>query len=341
MVEQVKLNLNEPINAEAKPTLTKTPLVPKYATAAANLQGDYYSQELSKLNKFLFWNKWSKLFMVVVFSGTLLYKLWDYISVSDSIGEFIEFFTRGEIYNELFVVFPALIAILLVVGLSIYLISDDIKEVSKEFVQKSYVNKLFGFDLTKFAKLDVDSHQPQQRKSLRHGDNTQIIVYRESPIAIATVLPDEKSSVSDFIVRIQGLNVRKVYSKVDFDQLVLEWSIIRARQLLQQKAEAENVQSLSGSKVTVLIDAYSFDDERVRLLTRNGFSPLTSTFALNPYGEGKVSSTQAALQSFFGVNRTTYGLVINVDNEDSDLLMKAAKSSGFVAAPSDKVKKRR
>ncbi|CAN3372629.1 hypothetical protein DIURU_004877 [Diutina rugosa] len=339
MTRQVDLNLNEPLDAAAKPTLSKTPLVPKYATAAATLQGDYYVQEQSNLNRYLFWSPISKVYMTLVIGTALTYALWDYVVISDTPMEFLQYFRRTEVWVQLVIILPALVLIVISLGLVIFLVSDDLKDVSRNLVGNGYVNEIFGFDLVKFAKLDVDSNVPKQREQLSLGDNTQIIVYRDSPIAIATVVPDPKSTVSDFIVRISGMNIRKVYSKVDFDQLVLEWSIIRARQLLQRRAEKESIKSISGCKITVLVDAYSFDQHRVSLLLKNGFSLLSSTYQLNPFGAAP-QHWQVGLQKVFSVARRTYGLVFVVDNEDADLLMKAVKTSGFLAT-TDNVKRRR
>lgn len=339
MTKQVDLNLNEPLDATAKPTLSKTPLVPKYATAAATLQGDYYVQEQLNLNRHLFWSPILKAYMILILGSALTYKLWDYVVISDSPLEFLRFFARTDVWIDLIIVLPSLVLIVITLGLVIFMVSDDLKDVSRNLIGKGYVNEVFGFDLVKFAKLDVDSNVPKQRQQLSLGDNTQIIVYRESPIAIASVVPDPKSSVSDFIVRILGMNVRKVYSKVDFDQLVLEWSIIRARQLLQQRAEKENIKLISGCKITVLVDAYSFDHHRVSLLIKNGFLLLSLSYQLNPFGSPPLQ-WQMGLQKVFSVSRLTYGLVFVVDNEDADLLMKAVKTSGFLAA-TDNTKRRR
>lgn len=331
-MKQTDLNLNTPLDHEAKPTLARKPLAPSLASAAATLQGDYFVQLQLKLNQYLFWNRFTKTVMVMLFQLVVMYSLWDYISVSDSVGEFLMFFTRGSVWRDLFIIFPTALGIVLCVGLVIWIISDEFKHLTKNFIDSGYVNEMFGFDLVKYANLDDDAHGPKHRQQLKNGDNTQIITYRDSPIAIATVVPDPKSSVEDFVVLLQGLSVRKVYSKVDFDQLVLEWSIIRARQLLQQKADQEKVKLVSGCRISVLVDAYSWDNTRIELLKKNGFQKVGSSFRLNPFLTQQPGNVQILTQKFFGVARETYGLQFTVDNEDADLLKKASKSSGFIAA---------
>lgn len=339
MVKQREVNLNEPLDVKAKPTLNKFALTPEFSQAALTLHGDYYRQLQGKCNKYIIWHPISLSIIVSACSAFMFYRLYDFISVSESIGEFLGFFWKnGEFQYLLLSFFPSLICMVAVVGCVSYFVSDDFRLISDVLPEDEFIEDLFGFDLKKFAKLSESkllkekrNLSPKEVQFLKNGENTHVVVYRDSPIAVITLKPLlDRSTETNFVVKITGLQVRKVFSKVDFDGLLLEWSFVRSREIFQDFIK--NRKNSEGSKITILTDAYSFDKQYVNVLKSRSFGKISSSYELSPFKriakkEGaRVGSSWILLNKVFNVSRDTYGVTLFTKDADEDLILKASKS---------------
>lgn len=302
---QKKVDLNQPLDADVKPTLVKTNLAPQYAEAALTLHGDYYRQLQSKCNRHILWHPASVATVVAGLAVATSYVLWDLIVVLDSLEEFYKLLLNNKAL--LTGIFPALILIVAVLGLISFLVSDDFRTISDELGKPANIQVLFGFDLTKYAKLKTGG-SPKEEKLLKTGsDNTHLVVYRDLPIAVVTVKPlYDNSTDASFFVKITGLHVRKVFAKVDFDTLLLEWAVARSKDLFDEYVKAKKYKSVEGCKITLLIDGYSFDKDYIPNKER-AFSVVSES-----YGEGKVFGVlpQQLLNLFFGVSKRTYAMTL-------------------------------
>lgn len=317
MVKQIPLNLNVPLDVNSESTLSKTSLTPELATASTVLIGDYYVQQQGKLNKHILLHRITVSISVVLVSSIITYNIWDYIVVSDSIREFLRFFLVRDFIFEIVSSLPVLLFISAIIGIVSYLISDDLKEVSKKLIEDNYVGDIFGFDLVKFAKIDKDAKlSATDVEFLKQGENTLILVYRNSPIAIATVVVAPSEESSTFVVKITGLHVRKVFEKVEFDQLLLDWCVSRSHHLFREYAKSKKIKNISDFKIQVLIDAYNWDEKYVKTIVKNKFVPISESWEINPFSIKQVAWWQLLANKLFVVKRITYGLTLSPESEE-------------------------
>jgi hypothetical protein len=317
MVEQIPLNLNVPLDVNSESTLSKTPLTPQLATASTVLVGDYYVQQQGKLNKYILLHRITVSISVVLVTSIMTYKIWDYIAVSDSIGEFLRFFLVRDFIFEIVSSLPVLLFISAIIGIVSYLISDDLKEVSKKLIKDNYVGDIFGFDLVKLAKIDKDAKLSQNDvEILKQGENTLMLVYRNSPIAIASVVEAPSEDPSTFVVKITGLHVRKVFEKVEFDQLLLDWCISRSYHLFKEYAKSKKIENTSDVKIQILIDAYNWDEKYVKTIVKNKFVPKSESWEINPFSVTPVAWWQLLANKLFLVKRITYELTLSSESEE-------------------------
>lgn len=318
MAIQKDVNLNEPLNDKAPPTLEKRSLTPELAQAALILHGDYYSQLQAKCNRCVFWHPISTTFLVISTSIFTYYRLYDYISISESFGEFFSFFSKSRDFQfQVMGIFPWLVCVFGIVGIIAHFVSDVYKDISIKLPQLNYLEKLFGFNLKEYARLSQSTLLKQKRKLtsresifLKNGENTHIVMYRDSPIAIITLRPLlDESSESNFVIKITGLHVRKAFAKVDFDVLLLEWSYRRARELLKDYNPKKD------AKITIVTDTFSFDKQIIKTLENQSFQKVSSSFALNSFqteSETGVLSyiTSTGAHKTFGISKDTYSITL-------------------------------
>ncbi|KAK6202699.1 inorganic phosphate transporter Pho86 [Scheffersomyces amazonensis] len=330
MVQQRPLDLSQPLDQNASPKLEKVPLTPELIESALVLHGDYYGQSQSRLNRFLFWHPVSLTIYSIVFPIALAYGLWDYITISDSIGEFFYYFARStDPFFEILGVLPAIVITLGIIGLISYLISDDIKTVSDELPKQEYAKQIFGFDIKLFSWLDPTVNKEKSDiELLALGNNTQFIIYRESPIAVCTINPDyENSTEKEFIVRLTGLHIRKVFQKVDFDDLLLDWAIIRSRELFKPFSKKLKIKNIEESKITITTKAYTFNKQQIDILLKKDFVEVDSTIDLNPFVKSKYSSIQKAVYKYLNIGIKTFAFSFIPKSEDEDLLIKLGQDA--------------
>ncbi|CAH2350450.1 inorganic phosphate transporter Pho86p [[Candida] railenensis] len=324
MAPQTPLNLNEPLSKDSKSTLEQVPLTPELATAGLTLHGDYYRQSQAKFNKYLVWHPYSLAFVA---AATSIYGYLQFAKVIAESSSFWEFLYSPSTISRAMITLPGVLFGLACVGLFSHLVSDDFKTITDNLEISTYSTAIFGFDLIKFANLPIFKKLSDDKAAYDNGENTSVIIYRDSPIAIATVTPlEEQSDESNFVVQISGLHVRKVFAKVDFDEMLLEWALTRAKFLANTNPKYKD------AKVTVLTDAYSFDSQRIKLLKSNFFEKVKSSRTLNPFStiiqaekelEGLVKKKNPntnstffgirpeVLTSIFDASRITYSLTIN------------------------------
>lgn len=331
MALQNEVDLNQPLDASKPSTLSKSALTPELSHAAITIHGDYYRQLQMRLNKYVFWHPISVTVYTIIATSVLSYRLWDYIVISESIREFLSFFYRSrDFLYQILGVFPVGVVVVGCFGLLNWLASDDLRCIADNLIQRNYIGEIFGFEIAKFRKLNVtDKITPKEIKLLAKGDNSQLMIYRESPIAIATLNPlYDNSTESNFVVKITGLHVRKVFRKVDFESLMIDWAILRSRQIFQEYVG--NTKSIAGCKITVIIDAYSFDQLTIDILKRKQFGVINEDINLNPFEKKHPNLLMTLFQKLFNVKRQTYGITIMVQNENDDTLLKIANELGFL-----------
>ncbi|KAK6454464.1 inorganic phosphate transporter Pho86 [Scheffersomyces xylosifermentans] len=331
MAIQKEVNLNEPLDSNALPKLVKKNLTPDYTQAALSLHGDNYRQLQSKLNRYLFWHPYTLSVYLTVIPATFVYQTWDYILISDDIIEYLLFFIKSNDFRfQVLSVFPAIASVMAIIGVTAYFLSDELKVVSDKMITEGYATEIFGFNVHQYSKLPADLETAKDIQLYNQGANTQMIIYRDSPIAICTLNPDFENATNDKLtIRISGLHVRKVFSKVDFESLLLDWSIFRSREIFQAYAKSKGIKDVNNKKVSLLIDEMSFNDNIDLVLRMKGFVVVNETKEINPF-KNVLNSFQTLVHEVFGITRKTYELDIITNNEDTEILTKA-KENSFLA----------
>lgn len=281
MVAQKDAQLDKPLDKEAPPTIFSTNLTPEYATAALNLTIDFQRQKQSIANSYILKHRLTLTTVLLAIVSFGYYRLawiyrrggWDLVKKSNdaTFSVFIFAFLFSTCYFSL-ASRPTSI----------------LRERADSIVKNT--EEIFGVDLNKFANLVPTLGK--NKGELAKGENTQIIVYRDTPIAIISVLPvAELSSDEEFVVKITGIGIRKVYLKSGILQDLIDWAIKRAQKLNTKKAK----------RLTVLVEALSVDAALISVLKDKQFQKietlkLSESFFLNKYG----------------INREIWGVSLNV-----------------------------
>lgn len=314
MVAQKDIDLNTPLDAQRPSTLIKSPLTPELAKAAVTLHGDRYKQSQANLSRSIIWHPYFVALYSLIFPSVLAYYLWDYISISDNLVELYIIASRNKkdfIFHVLMAA-PTITGIFGIFGFMAYILADEVGTITDRYVAQKYCDFTFGFDVKEFA-------QDPKTPLLKNGKNSELVIYRDQPIAIATLKPDwEQSTPENFIVNITGIHVRKVFNQVGFDKLLIEWAVLRSRELYQDYLIRKGSKVKNGT-IFVISDAYSFDKHQEKTLLHCGFKLLSSSFELNPFNTS-LKSYQKFLHKLLDIRRDTFGLLLTTERDDVELL---------------------
>lgn len=314
-VEQKKVDLNQPVDGTKESKLEFTALTPELSEASLTLHGDYYRQMQSLFTKNILWHKTTISIIVLVLGCYNYYILSDYIEVSESIGEFIQI-TRSNKPLGISLLFNSMVFLgcLGVTGVGSLFVSDEFKIISDKLAKPAYQQYIYGFELTKFAKLNPESNNAKDKKMLANGANSQIVLYKEEPIATITLKPLVEKKDTNLVVKITGINSRKAYKPLNFEQLLLDWAMNRAKDMLLAHLKEKKLKHSEGCKTTVLIDNYSFNHEFAEFLIQNKFQKIDSSANYNPTGE-KTAILDGIVNLLFKSTRDTYAIHV-IDNKN-------------------------
>ncbi|KAI5969466.1 PHO86 [Candida margitis] len=329
MVTQKHIDLNAPLDVNVPSTLKKSPLTPELAKAAITLHGDRYKQSQANLTRYVIWHPYSIALYSLIFPSILVYSLWDYFEISDNLVEFYTIASRNkrDFAFHVISVAPLIASVFGIFGFFSFILGDEVGTITDRYVAQKYCDFTFGFDIKEFA-------QDPKTPLLKEGKNSELVIYRDQPIAIATIKPDwEQSTPENFIVQITGLHVRKVFNKIDFDQMLIEWAVLRSRELYQTYLTSKNSKVKNGT-ILIVTDAYSFDKKFEKTLFSSGFRIFNSSYELNPFSP-TLKGYQEVLHKLLGLKRDTFGILLTTEKDDVDLL----KESDLLEK--DQVRKRR
>lgn len=277
MVEQKELDLNKPLDASASAVISRIPLDPSLATLALTLHGDYFRQLQSKCNRRIVWDPLVLLLLLAAFVGFTSYLFYGLYEVSDSFGEFLELLWRNKLVLTNY--FPALIVAASFVGVITFSITDEFRTMSDMLGSDAYMATLFRFPLRIYANAtEEDMDSPL---IISGSESTDLIEYRESPIAVVTVVPEpEKSGSLTFYAKIAGLHVRKAYSKAGLESELLQYAKEKAKHLAARYAK-DNKLNAKNLKIILMAEGYTIDSVLPSLYLNNGFKIVGSTYNIN------------------------------------------------------------
>lgn len=228
MAIQRKIDLNQPLKGSGESKIELISLTPDLCEAALILQGDYYRQVQSTFTKHVLWHRAVLSTIIGILASYTYWELKDYIEVAESFSDFVRLARKsGDLLTALLFNSTILLVCLGFVGIFSYLISDEFRIISDRLITDPYIDYLFGFDIKKLSKLEIDTKDLKQKKLINNGLNSQLITYKGEPFGIITLktLP-EKSTDANLIVKITGLSIRRAFRPLDFEQILLDWALL-------------------------------------------------------------------------------------------------------------------
>lgn len=311
MAVQKEIDLNLPLDANAEPVLKRTPLHPSLATAALTLHGDYYRQLQSKANSAIVWHPFVQAYIYIVFAAATVYIYSELYEISDTWGEFVALALRNKYFLTKY--FPPMIFVAGLVGILSFTATDDFKTISDKLATDLYMALLFRFPLRIYA--NAEEKDMKNAMIVSASESTDIIEYRNAPIAVVTVVPMPNESTSDtFYAKITGLHVRKAYRAAGVELDLLDSAREKAM-LLSKRYVADN--KLKAVKTVLLVDSFSFDQRLTGIYQRAGFTVKSSTVALNAFSSKQSESflhflPAKALYKHLGISRLTLELEVEL-----------------------------
>lgn len=130
-------------------------------------------------------------------------------------------------------------------------------------------------------------------------NNTHIIVYRNTPIALISISKNNALSKKNesLTMNINCLGARKVYLPSGVVHDMIDWAMIRTKALCS--ATGEKVDSLR-----LIVEVFSFDEKMKQILRRKGFVFVQS---------GKIMENRL-LGGLFGVKKELWGCQFRFNN---------------------------
>lgn len=288
--KQVDARLNEPLNSETPPTIFSSDLKPEYATAALNMAADFVRQKQSLANMSVLGHP-----LIVVFVWMVaIYFAAPKVTVPADFGDtFFSFIWRSISQNKSVV--PTVIIFGCLSTIVVFTLMSRVTEtffnsLSRDILDSQGQN-VFGVNLKKLVEKKCTDQELQQAK------NTYIVVYRDTPVALVSLVENKILSTKDSLVMsVSTMGSRKVYEKSGIIEDLIDWCTIRTKQ--------QYVQGHHEGKMKLLIDIYSFDVDIKGILKRKGFTLVKSTKLHESFILGKI----------FGMKKELWGLQFHFQN---------------------------
>ena len=216
-VPQVDALLDRPLDIDAPPTIYSVNLKPEYGTAALNLSADFIKQEQAQANKYLFFHP---IILIVLAFGLLIYltpRVYFPLRNTGSVAGWfyqLALINRREVLTGL--VFTAIGASFLFTLLS--RVSDSYFKSKINQLVASKGEKVFGINLNDL----VARHETEDPVV----NNTHIIVYRETPIALISLSPNMTLSTNEnLVMSVTTVGCRRVYVKSGIIEDLIDWAM--------------------------------------------------------------------------------------------------------------------
>ncbi|SCU87728.1 LADA_0E05798g1_1 [Lachancea dasiensis] len=287
--KQIDASLNEPINKDAPPTIYGTNVKPELANAVLNLSVDFLKQQQALANGFVMWHP--KTWISVLLAATLYlvsHATWprNTRTVSGFVMQFV-------LMNQT-VLLTFLIVVVLSTSMIFTLLSKFTEKMFQEKIDRvvqSDGDVVFDFGLTKLANGTLKDKSKLQ--------NSQVIVYRETPIALVNIMENKAMSTKySLVMGISTIGCRRVYIKSGIIEDLLDWALIRTKNI-----QNDSRQYQSDKPMKLLVDVYSFDKNLRETLAKKGFS-LVKSYKL---------PESRLLGQIFGVRKELWGVQFHYD----------------------------
>jgi hypothetical protein len=284
MSQQKPVELNDLMDHEAPPTIISTKLTPELSEAALNLTIDFQRQKQSTANTAILRHPYTVFFIVTLFSGIAYWKCgWT--------------FQRGGfalVKENMDEVAGAVVIAMMFTSVILTMATrptDVLRTRADSIVDNS--SAVFGFDLKEYAGINAKGKLSKDHKVLlEKAENTRVIIYRDTPIAVTSLVEvPEMSSKEKFVTKITSAGIRKVYWKSGLIEDLIDWTIKRSGELNNSQAP----------KILVLFEVLSTDYELKKVLASKKFQKI-ETLPVN----------DSVFLKIFGVKYEIYGIGLSV-----------------------------
>lgn len=297
---QKDAGLRDFVDDQAPPTIVSTKLTPELSEAALNLTIDFQRQKQSGANAAIIRHPIIVSTLVVVIGAVGYWKL----------GEIIQRGGFKLLKLNIDQVMGTLVIATMIISVLATLVTrptDVLRSKADSIVDNS--ESVFGFELREFAALNVKKLDKTGRELLDTAENTRVVIYRDTPIAVVSLVPvTDMCTKERFVTKITGVGVRKVYWRSGIIEDLIDWTVFRSGQLNNSKAP----------KILVLYEVVNTDHELIKVLKAKQFQKIESR---------PVSGN--SLLKLLGIQYDIYGLGLNVTKlSDVENLKTKAGASG-------------
>ena len=251
-IKQVDAALNKPLDTDSPPTIFQTTLTPEYATAALNLSVDFIKQKQSLTNKYLLLHP----FVLILVSLIILIIMIPRLSYPHGFKSVSQWLYHLFLLNKTHF-FTMLITSTMLISVVFTLLSRLVENVYKTEIDKIVKSNglpLFNIELNQLAQQKINDETLLQ--------NTNIIVYRNTPIALISVSESHVlSNDTSICVTINTIGCRKVYVKSGILGDLIDWAMIRTERINNGKKPS----------CRLIIEIESVDYELRKTLMAKGF----------------------------------------------------------------------
>lgn len=295
-VKQVDASLDKPLDADAPPTIYQTKLVPEMASASLNLAVDFLKQQQSLCNYYLIK---SPIVIIIDFLFLIIYlgPRLNYPSLRNS-GITFNSVTAYLYHLYMMNKFTFLSAGIFTVMLTSFVftlvsrLSDTFFKTKIDQIVKDNGDIIFGFKLPEIVNI--------MKKEPKLLENTNIVVYRNTPIALVSISENQVLSTPDSLtMTINSIGCRRVYVKSGILEDLLDWTMIRTKAIGVAKNKLDK-------SMKVLIEIYSFDDAMKDILRKKGYTCISV---------GRAQENRL-LSGLFGVKKELWGVQFHVKHPD-------------------------
>lgn len=297
-VPQINPLLDTPLNKDAPPSIYASSLTPELATAALNLPVDFLKQKQGLANK--------RLISHPVVLATIGIFLSTYLAITVTIPRNTSGSMAGYLYQVFLMnkkeTFTALIFTLIGASFLFTLlsrVSDLYFRAQIDQIVQSKGEEIYGVNLNDVGVLTTKDLKKQPQQFRDNLENTHIIVYRETPIALISLAKNNILTTGESLVMsISSVGSRRVYIKSGIIEDLLDWAMIRTRAI----SSTGNY----GKSMKILTEVYSFDTEMKKILKSKGFVKIQSA---------RINENRL-MGGLFGIKKELWGVQFHYEKRD-------------------------
>ncbi|KAL3230736.1 Inorganic phosphate transporter PHO86 [Nakaseomyces bracarensis] len=297
-VPQINPSLDTPLNVDAPPSIYASSLTPELATAALNLPVEFLKQKQGLANK--------RLISHPVVMATIGIFLSTYLATQLTIPKNTSSSFAGYLYQIFLMnkkeVITALLFTLIAASFLFTLlsrVSDLYFRTQIDHIVKTKGEEIYGVNLNDVGVLTTEELKNKPKSFKDTLENTHIIVYRETPIALISMAKNNILSTADsLIMSISAVGSRRVYIKSGIIEDLFDWAMVRTRAI----SSSGNY----GKSMKILTEVYSFDSEMKKILRSKGFVKVQSA---------RVNENRI-LGGLFGIRKELWGVQFHYEKRD-------------------------